>query len=168
MAVWGAASPWGITTWSSRGAVAALTPVVSTDGREAQDAQLGTTILFDGNYHLTAARTFAIITGFPALNQGIYHRLITVPGDFKARPGYGVGVQRWVKRINSTSRLYELEQTVEDQLSFDRRITRVKKIFVANFDGNEPGVKLGFDIEAGGKSISFQPLVFAESGVRSA
>lgn len=167
MAVWGTSSPWGITSWSSGGAIAALPPTVSTVGIEAQDEGLGVDIFFNGDYEMSAAGDFAIVTGFAALNQAIYHRLITKPGSFVYRPGYGVGIQRWAKRRNLLSDMHELEQTVEDQLSFDVRISKVEKVFVSPLlDG--PGVKLGFDIEAFGRSIPFKPLTFTPDGVKSA
>lgn len=164
MAVWGAVSPWGLTTWSAGGAVASLPGAVSTVGAEAQESALGVDIFFGGNYEITAAGDLALVRGFAALNQSIYHRLITRPGEFVMRPGYGVGIQRWVKRSNKVAQLHQLEQTVRDQLSFDKRISRVKQVFVDDLD-DAPGVILGFDIEAIGRTIEFRPLTFAENGV---
>lgn len=164
MAVWGTASPWGITTWSAGGAVAALPPTVSTVGLDTQNAELGVDIFFNGDYEMTAAGAFAIVEGFAALNQGIYHRIITVPGSFVMRPGYGIGIQRWAKRRNLLSDMHELEQVVTDQLSFDKRISKVKKVFVTEL-AEGPGVKLGFDIESFGAALAFKPLAFSEDGV---
>ncbi len=167
MAVWGSASPWGLTTWSAGGAIAALPQTVSTSGLDAQNEALGVDIFFNGDYEVTAKGDFAIISGFKALNQGIYHRLITIPGELTARPGYGVGIQRWVKRALKSADLHELEQAIEDQLSFDKRIERVTKVSVATL-GSEPGIKLGFEIRAVSTQIVFQPLVFTTRGIRNA
>jgi hypothetical protein len=167
MAVWGSTSPWGITSWSSGGAIAELPPTVSTTGLDAQSEALGVDIFFNGNYEMSAAGDFALVTGFAALNQGIYHRIITKPGSFVMRPGYGIGIQRWSKRRNLLADMHELEQVVEDQLSFDRRISRVNKVYVsALLDG--PGVQLGFDIDTYWGSLAFKPLTFSEDGVKVA
>lgn len=167
MAVWGSTSPWGLTSWSSNGAIASLPPTVSTTGVDAQSSALGVDIFFNGDYELTAAKGVAIVSGFAALNQGIYHRIITKPGSFAYRPGYGIGIQRWAKRRNLISDMHELEQVVEDQLSFDPRISKVKSVYVSPL-GNEPGVKLGFEVESYGTAIAFKPLTFSADGVRNA
>jgi len=167
MAVWGTSSPWGITSWSSGGVVASLPSSVSSVGAEAQESALGVDIFFNGDYETTAAGDLALVRGFAALNQAIYHRLITKPGSFALRPGYGVGIQRWAKRRNRLSDMHELEQVVEDQLSFEKRISRVRKVFVAPLI-NGPGVQLGFDIEAYGDTASFKPLNFSADGVTNA
>jgi len=167
MSVWGTSSPWGLTSWSSGGIVASLPTVVSTAGIDAQRASLGVDIFFNGNFEITAAGDLAIVKGFAALNQAIYHRLITRPGSFAYRPGYGVGIQSWAKRRNDATSLHELEQVVEDQLSFEKRISRVRKVFVAPLvDG--PGIQLGFDIEAYGDTASFRPLKFSADGAINA
>ena len=165
MPAWGTASPWGITSWSSGGVIASIPQVASTVGREAMDASLGVDIFFNGDYETTAAGDLGVVTGFAALNQGIYHRIITKPGSYGFRPGYGIGIQRWAKRRNLLSDMHELEQTVEDQLSFDKRISRVRKVFVSPLlDG--PGVNLGFSIEAFGTPFEFRPLAFSKDGVK--
>ena len=163
MAVWGTLSPWGLTTWSAGGAIASLPPTVSTSGLEAQNEALGVDIFFSGDFDVTAAGDYGIVSGFAALNQGLYHRIITIPGDYVLRPGYGVGIQRWVKRANKRSDLHELEQTMTDQLSFDRRVSRVKRVIVAPLDG-EAGIRLGFEIEAMSATLTFQPLAFTNRG----
>jgi phage baseplate assembly protein W len=140
---------------------------VHTNGSDAQNAHLGVDVFFNGDFETTAAGDLAIVTGFAALNQAIYQRLITRPGSFAYRPGYGVGIQKWAKRRNDQTSLNELEQVVEDQLSFEKRISRVRKVFVAPLiDG--PGVQLGFDIEAYGETATFRPLQFSADGVINA
>ena len=144
-----------------------LPQAISTAGVVAQDDSLGIDIFFNGDYEMSASGDFAVVKRFAALNQGVYHRLITKPGSFALRPGYGVGIQRWAKRRNLLSDMHELEQTVEDQLSFDTRISKVKKVFVSPLL-NGPGVNLGFDIEAFGRAIPFKPLTFTPDGVEIA
>lgn len=167
MAVWGTSSPWGITSFSAGGAVVSLPPTVSTTGLDAQNAALGVDIFFNGDYEMTAAGDYAVVEGFAALNQGIYQRIITKPGSYVFRPGYGIGIQRWAKRRNLLSDMHELEQVVEDQLSLDQRISRVNKVFVEELEEG-PGVKLGFDIESFGATMAFRPLTFSADGVTRA
>lgn len=167
MAVWGTASPWGITSWSSGGVIASIPGTISTTGIDAQNQALGVDIFFNGDYEISAAGALQIVRGLAAFNQAMYTRLITKPGSFAYRPGYGIGIQRWAKRRNLISDMHELEQVTIDQLSLDKRVKQVKNVFVSPLL-NAPGVQLGFDIKAFGGEISFRPLIFTPDGVQRA
>lgn len=136
----------------------------SADAKISQDRELGVDLYFNGDYETNASGGLASIRGLAALNQALYHRMITKPGSFVLRPEYGVGIQRWTKRANKLSHLHELEQVIEDQLSFEKRITKVNNVFVTSLESG-PGVKVGFSVEAIGRSVTFQPLTFTRDGV---
>ena len=138
----------------------------SADGIITQDRALGIDLYFSSDYETNAAGSLATVSGIAALNQSLYHRMITKPGSFFLRPEYGVGIQEWVKKRLTLTNLHELEQRVNDQLSFEKRITKVNNVFVDPINTTKgPGIKLGFSVQAIGMSLTFQPLTFTRDGV---
>lgn len=131
-------------------------------GSLQQDQQailLGKDVLFNGDYAVTAAGDYVLVEGLAALRAAVYRRLLTRPGEFKARPEYGVGIMDFVKRKNVPGTIAELRQKVTDQLSLDPRISEVRDIVVEAFPD---GIKLGVVIQAAGKTLTFQPFDFRE------
>ena len=132
-------------------------------GSLQQDEQaklLGKDVLFNGDYAVTAAGDYVLVEGLTALRAAVYRRLLTRPGEYKARPEYGVGIMDFVKRRNVPTTLAEIRQRVTDQLSLDPRISEVREVVVEAFPD---GIKLGIVIQASGKTLTFQPFDFRET-----
>lgn len=169
MGVWGVGSPFGITSWSgAAGAVVSLPGTISTDGIAALEAKLGVDIMFDGDYHLSADRDYVLVRGLAALTQWILHCLLTKPGEFTVRPGYGVGLLSFVKKRKTPSALDEIKQRIIDQLSLDDRIDEVVEIVIEDLPEPDPGIKLLLRVRAVDTVLRFRPLIITERTVQGA
>lgn len=133
-----------------------------TAQREQQLALLGKDIFFDGDLHVSPARDFVLVEGVEAMRQSIYRRLLTKPGEYKARPNYGVGVQLYVKRRRTSSTLSELKARIIDQLSLDRRIDEVVAISIEHITD---GVQVALKVRVAGRTLKFRPFDFTEQSV---
>ncbi len=122
--------------------------------------QLGKDIFFDGDFHVAAHGDYTLLEGEEALRQAIYRRLLTRPGEYRARPEYGVGVLSFVKKRKTTATLSELRQKIIDQLSIDTRIASVPEVVVEGFDD---GIKIAIVVEISGKTLRFAPFDFRET-----
>lgn len=129
------------------------------DAADERMRLLGKDIYFDGDYAVTAAGDYATVEGVAALRASIYRRLITRPGEFRARPNYGVGITDFVKKRNTTATLDELRQRVMDQLSLDPRVAEVGEVVVEPI---EDGLRLGIVVQAAGRTLKFEPFDFRE------
>ncbi len=145
-------SSWGFTSPAMSQNVAAV--------REQRDVLLGKDLLFDGDYGISAAGDYVLLEGIEALRQAIYRRLLTRPGEFRARPEYGVGVLDFVKKRNTLATLDELRQRVFDQLSLDDRISEVRSVVVETI---VDGLQIGVVIEAAGETLRFEPFDFRQA-----
>jgi phage baseplate assembly protein W len=134
-----------------------------TGSAEEQSAiLLGKDILFDGDFRVSATGDYILLEGKEALRQAIYRRLLTRPGEYRARPEYGVGVLDFVKRRRVQSTLDELRQRVVDQLSLDSRISEVVDVVGENIDD---GFKLLIIVRVAGETLQFAPFNFTERQV---
>jgi phage baseplate assembly protein W len=122
--------------------------------------QLGKDIFFDGDFHVAAHGDYILLEGEEAVRQSIYRRLLTRPGEFRARPEYGVGVLSFVKKRRTPAAMSELRQRIVDQLSFDPRIASIADVAVEDIDG---GIKISIAIEIAGKTLRFKPFDFRET-----
>jgi len=127
--------------------------------QEQSSLLLGKDILFDGDYHVSSAGDYVLLEGLEALRAAIYRRLITRPGEYRARPEYGVGLLSFVKKRRTLSSLDELRQRVIDQLSLDPRINEVRDVVV---ETTQDGLKIAVVIEAAGETLKFKPFDFSE------
>jgi hypothetical protein len=131
----------------------------TTPSEDQQLALLGKDIFFDGDFRMTPARDFLLIEGVEAMRQAIYRRLLTKPGEYAARPDYGVGVQLWVKRRRSASSKAELVARIKDQLSLDRRIDEVISVVLEDLPN---GLQVAIKVRVAGEAIQFRPFEFTE------
>jgi len=136
------------------------TSQVAGDVEQQQNVLLGKDILFNGDYQLTSAGDYVLLSGLEALRQAIYRRLLTRPGEYKLRPEYGVGVLDFVKKRRVQSTLDVLEQRIVDQLSFEQRIEEVVAVVV---DRITDGLQVKVVIRAAGKTLKFEPFDFKET-----
>ena len=106
---------------------------------------------------------YLTMTGEENLRQAIFRRLLTKPGAFRARPGYGAGVGTWVKKPRNRSTINELEQRIREQLALEPRIAEVVELAV-DWDANTPTVvHLRLAVLALGRTVRFAPLTFSEA-----
>ena len=120
--------------------------------------QLGKDVVFDGDFHVFPDGDWTLVTGLEAVRQAIYHRLITRPGEYKARPEYGVGVQDFVKEEKTSAKVEELKTRIRTQLLQDRRIEGVE----VAVEVLESAVKVAVSVRVKGTALTFRPFLFTE------
>lgn len=133
----------------------------SRAGQDERRRLLGRDILFDGDYHVTPDGDWQVIEGLDAMRQAIYHRLITRPGEFKARPEYGVGIYDYVKEAKTPAMLAQLKTRIRTNLLRDRRISDVE-VTLEDLTGNLPGLKVGVTVLIAGERLNLGAFVFAD------
>lgn len=120
---------------------------------------LGKDIFFNGDYDVNPAGDYVTISGFDAIREAIYRRLITRPGEYKLRPEYGVGILDFVKKRRTQSNFDVIRQRVVDQLSLE---TRIDEVTLVQVTGIEDGITIVVVVRVAGESLKFKPFDFRE------
>jgi len=129
-----------------------------------QNLALGNDIFFDRDFAISPAGDWLSVTGEAALRAALYRRLMTRPGEYRARPDYGVGLPSFVKKRANSTTVDELRVAIVDQLSLEPRIEEVVDVAVERFDG---GLRIGLTVRSAGRTVRFQPQNFSESDLLS-
>jgi len=137
---------------------------MTTSAQDQQTKLLGKDLYFDGDFAVTAAGDYATLEGLAAFRQSIYRRLITRPGEYRARPDYGCGVLSFVKKRLIQSELDDLKGRITDQLSLDPRLSEVTRVVIERI---ENGIRIGIAVRAAGESLVFEPFDFTETSIES-
>lgn len=119
----------------------------------APDVALG-----QANYVTTAAGDWAVATGREALRQSLIRRMLTNPGEWQTKPGYGCGLRQYVKAKNTRTNRAEIESRIRQQFAIDRRVHSVDLVTVDRLDDGSPGVKITVIVTPRGRLRSDQPL----------
>lgn len=144
------------------------TPGINIQGSNPGDDQLdayGRDILFTDDLQVTPGGDYATIDGFENLRRAILRRLLVSPNEYKLNPQYGVGVQRYVKKLQTKANLDALKHAIVDNLSRERRLDKILKVGVAEtFFGDEPGIVVTVHALALGRDLRFKPFGFTQKG----
>lgn len=131
---------------------------------DVQARQFGKDIAFDSDYHVSKAGDWQTLEGVPLIRQAVFHRLITAPGEFAARPEYGVGVELYVKEELTEAVLAELATKIKTQLLQDRRLSRVD-VSIQEFAAPGAGIEVSISVIASGQALTLAPFVISRDGV---
>lgn len=116
----------------------------------------GKDLFFSDDTQLNAAGDYLTVDEKEALRQAIYRRLITSPGEFAVRPGYGVGLGAYVKKRLTPALLDELRQKILDQLRQDDRIDKVIEVVTESYTvSGQTGIKVYVKVRALGQEQGF-------------
>ncbi len=127
---------------------------------QTETRALGRDIKYSGeNFEVTADGDYLMVEGPPALRQAVYWCLITNPGDYKLRPRYGVGIERFVGRPLTISNKEEIKELLRLNLLQMRRIEEVSQIAVENGADNN-SLFIHLTIRAAGRVVRFSPFEF--------
>jgi len=100
---------------------------------------LGRTVAFaNGRRVVSPAGDYVVLSGPPALDQRIEHRMITDPNEYTPDASYGAG---WVNAVNkpaSAAKRDQLAAAARDQLSYERGVASVEEASVTP-DPDVPG-----------------------------
>lgn len=136
-------------------------------GRPSVDVrarQLGKDIAFDEDFHVGPHGDWQTVEGVELIRQAVFHRLITSPGEFAARPEYGVGIEACVKEEMTEAVLAELKTKIRTQLLQDRRISRCD-VALKEFDDSGAGVEVTISLISSGQALTLAPFVISRDGV---
>lgn len=115
----GSAFAFGLSTWFG-GPAEANAQLVSALGVDIYFGEAGMVPSAIGDWSLVA--------GEANLKLYLYRRLITNPGDIKARPTWGCGLGRALKKpFNQTLRA-ELRARITQQIPDDRRVRALREV----------------------------------------
>lgn len=103
----------------------------------ATDAEtFGTDIAFKADFITTASGDLDKVTGLANFKEAILRRLVTYPGSLIHRPTYGVGIQKYLGKLNSLSAKQSLAKNIQDQIQEDPRTEAVTGVQVIETDDN--------------------------------
>jgi phage baseplate assembly protein W len=124
-----------------------FTPSADTNAQAA--AFYGEDVWFDvtqgaiADYVVTAAGDWQAVSGITALRQSLLRRTITNPGEWKTKPGYGVGAREYVKAKDTPAMRAEITARVRQQYLLDQRVESVDSVTIEKVhDGIGPGLRL--------------------------
>lgn len=144
-------------TYPTSGSVAGL--------EDVDQGVYGTDLMFTDDLLVTSKGDYQEVSGSDNLRRAIMRRLSVAPGEYRLNPNYGVGVGRFVKKLNTKANLDELRHLITDNLSRERRIDKVLEVSVTDtFFGDEPGIVVVVRVQAAGRKQQFQPFNFTQKG----
>lgn len=74
---------------------------------------------------VTAAGDWQVAVEREAVRQSLLRRTVTTPGEWKTKPGYGVGARAYVKKRATKATVDELVIAIRGQYLKDRRVEAV-------------------------------------------
>lgn len=96
-----------------------------------------TDIAFKADFVKTASGDLDRAEGLANFKEAILRRCVTVRGALVHRPNYGIGIQRYLGKLNSIAAQQQLAQEIREQLEADERTEKVTGIQV-KLDDNNP------------------------------
>jgi phage baseplate assembly protein W len=92
---------------------------------------------------VTPAGDWQTVTGLAALKQSLLRRIITNPGEWTTKPGYGIGARQYVKAKDTPAMRAELTARVRAQFLADQRVESVDQVAIDKIvDGIGPVLRL--------------------------
>lgn len=121
-------APFGSPYWiddEEDGAAAA-----ARGGGAGEDIWLDVSLPTAADRFVTPRGDWKLCAGEVALRQSLLRRLVTNPGEWKTKPGYGVGARMYVKARNTRANRDELAGRIASQFLEDERVVRVDQVVV--------------------------------------
>jgi phage baseplate assembly protein W len=107
---------------------------------------------FDGRPRTTG-------NGEENLRRALLRRLMTRPGTYRTKPGYGAGIQDFVKKSSNQATIEDLQNRVRGQVQQDRRVDKVLTCAVTKeFFSDQPGVRVVLVVQSKGRTL--RPMTF--------
>lgn len=127
-----------------------LTPAGELFGRD---------VYFAGDYGVSAAGDYLTVEGIENLRASIFRRIMTIPGEYAMRPGYGAGLRAFVKRLATSTARDEMTARIRDQLLQDERIESVDEVTITQqFLNGQLVTRVIVRATALGQAINFRPF----------
>lgn len=89
-----------------------------------------TDIMHRKDYVRTSSGDREKISGLDNYKEALFRRLVTEPGSLIHRPGYGVGIKRFLGALASLSKQRELAGLIQEQFLQDPRTDSVSGVLV--------------------------------------
>lgn len=134
-------------------------PAELPGGSIGRDIWLDVSTAAGADRYVTARGDWKLCDAEVALRQSLLRRLVTNPGEWKTKPGYGVGARMYVKARNTRAVRDELAGRISSQFLEDERVICVDQVVV---DLSVAGVlRIRSTIEARIRAARPNPLIFA-------
>jgi phage baseplate assembly protein W len=135
--------------------------IPASPGADQRRKLLGRDIYFSDDFVVTPDGDWKAVEGVEAMRQAVYRRLITRPGEYRARPEYGVGITDYLKEAKTPAMMADLKTRIRTNLLLDRRIADVV-VTLEDLTGALPGLKVGVWVTIAGERLNLGAFVFAE------
>lgn len=126
---------------------------------DARTQMLGRNIFFDGDFRVTAAGSWLVVDGVEAVRLALYHRFLTSPGEFAARPNYGAGLRDLVYQPKTPGLRSTIQARVRDQALRDPRVEAVASAVV---DFGDDGIQISLAVKLKGQPLTTLPFQFTK------
>lgn len=113
---------------------------------------LGVDVKIQGDYAKSATGDLQLIDGLQNLREAIYRRILTTPGEVIHRPGYGVGLRRYLNRPCTVTNQQELSNAIRLNIMNEQRIEKINTIQCLWVD---EAVHVNVSVVAYGRSVEF-------------
>jgi phage baseplate assembly protein W len=119
----------------------------------------GVDILFIRTKQVLASGDYTEVVGEENLRRALLRRLMTRPGTYRTKPGYGAGIQDFVKKSSNQATIEDLQNRVRGQVQQDRRVDKVLTCAVTKeFFSDQPGVRVVLVVQSKGRTL--RPMTF--------
>lgn len=108
----------------------------------------------DLSISITPTGDFDTISGEENLRASLERRLFTIKGSLAFRPGYGVGVQRFVGAINSLATHRKIANEIAEQFPQDPRVEKVASVKISPDSSNSQMIHVHVEVVRVGGSVS--------------
>lgn len=147
----GSSFAFGFSTWFG-GPVEANGQVASALGVDIYFGELGMVV--------SAIDDWAVVAGVANFQLYTYRRLITNPGDIKARPNWGCGLGRALRKPFTQSLRDELKARITAQIPDDPRVRALREVDVLRDTIDTiPVFRVPLVVETIGDTVSFEPRI---------
>lgn len=126
-----------------------------------QESALGVDIYFgEQGMLVSSTQDWSRVSGATSLRLYLYRRLITSPGDIKARPRWGCGLRRALRKPFTSALRAELIARMTEQLPDDPRVRRLLEAGLERdtYQG-VPIFRAPVIVESIGDTVAYEPLI---------
>jgi phage baseplate assembly protein W len=95
------------------------------------------------NTIVTPAGDWKLVSGREALRQSLIRRLLTIPGQWKAKPGYGCRLLEMLRRKGTASNLESMRTSCRAACLADQRVASVLEVTISRLTDASGVPKLG-------------------------
>jgi phage baseplate assembly protein W len=127
---------------------------------------IGRDIFWEGRYAVTGAGDWVLANDVTAFRQSFIRRLSTSPGEYAAKPTYGIGAADFLYETMTVAHKAQLTGRIRDQLGQDPRVDKIRVIEVEQLiETDVPSLRIRIEVQLKGQIVVLKPFIVNEEGV---